>query len=92
VEPRWRRDGQELFYLSADGKMMAVPLKAGSNFEAGSPASLFQPRLHQSISALDVVSYDVTSDGQKFLLNTKVEEPNTAPLSIILNWTSDLEK
>jgi len=41
---------------------------------------------------LDRVSYDVTADGQKFLINTKVDEPNGAPLSIILNWASEMER
>ncbi len=91
-EPRWRRDGKELFYLSAEGKMMAVPLRLGSSFEAGSPVVLFQTHLRQPISAQDVFSYDVTGDGQKFLINTKVDEPNAAPLSIILNWASEMEK
>ncbi len=91
-EPRWRRDGKELFYLSAEGKMMAVPVKTGVSFEAGSPVTLFQTRMRQPISAQDFFSYDVTADGQKFLINTKVDEPNAAPLSIILNWASELEK
>ena len=91
-EPRWRRDGKELFFLSAEGKMIAVPIKATANFEAGSPETLFQTHTRQSISALDRVSYDVSADGQKFLIDTKVDEPNALPLSIILNWTSELEK
>jgi Tol biopolymer transport system component len=91
-EPRWRRDGKELFYLSAEGKMMAVPVRLGTSFEAGSPLVLFQTHLRQPISAQDVFSYDVTGDGQRFLVNTKVDEPNAAPLSIILNWASEMEK
>jgi len=91
-EPRWRRDGKELFYLSAEGKMMAVPVRLGTSFEAGSPLVLFQTHLRQPISAQDVFSYDVTGDGQKFLVNTKVDEPNAAPLSIILNWAAEMEK
>ena len=92
-EPRWRRDGKELFYLSAEGKIMAVPVKPGdSNFESGSPQALFQTRLRQPISAMDNISYDVTADGQRFLINTKMEDPNPAPMSIILNWTAELEK
>ncbi len=91
-EPRWRRDGKELFYLSTEGKMMAVSVRTGDNFEAGSPMTLFQAHLRQPISVLDRVSYDVTADGQKFLINTKVDEPNGAPLSIILNWASEMER
>jgi len=91
-QPRWRRDGKELFYLSAEGKMMAVGVKAGANLEAGTPVALFQTRPAQPISTQDVFSYDVTADGQRFLVNTRVDEPNAAPVSIILNWASEMEK
>jgi eukaryotic-like serine/threonine-protein kinase len=92
VEPRWRRDGKELYYLSAEYNVMAVAIKTGDRFESGTPLMLFQPRLRQPISAMDVVSYDVSADGQKFLVNTKVDTPSAAPLSFILNWASELEK
>jgi len=91
-EPRWRRDGKELFYLSGEGKMMAVPVKTDSNFEAGAPVALFQTHTRQQISFMDVFSYDVTGDGQRFLINTKVDDPGAAPLSIILNWASEMER
>jgi serine/threonine protein kinase len=91
-EPRWRRDGKELFYLSAEGKMMAVPVTMGTSFEAGPPAALFQTHMRQPISAQDVFSYDVTTDGQRFLVNTKVDTSNSAPLTVILNWSSEMEK
>ena len=91
-EPRWRRDGKELFYLSAEGKMMAVPVRLGTSFEAGAPVPLFQTHMRQPISAQDVFAYDVSADGQKFLVNTKVDTPKAAPLSVILNWSSEMEK
>jgi len=91
-EPRWRRDGKELFYLSAEGKMMAVSVKTSPNFESGTPLALFQTHLRQSISANDLISYDVSADGRRFLINTKVDEPNAAPLAVVLNWTSEIEK
>ena len=91
-EPRWRGDGKELFYLSGEGKMMAVAVKKDSNFEVGPPLALFQTHPRQPFSAIDMVSYDVTRDGQKFLINTKVDEANAAPLSIILHWASEMEK
>jgi Tol biopolymer transport system component len=97
-EPRWRQDGKELFYLSADGKLMAVavttglPALAGAGFEAGSPVALFQTHRRQPVSALDVFSYDVSADGQRFLVITKMDEANAAPLSVHLNWASEMEK
>jgi Tol biopolymer transport system component len=91
-EPRWRQDGKELFYLSREGKMMAVAVKTGASFEPGSPLALFQTHRRQPVSMLDVFSYDVSGDGQKFLIITKMDEANAAPLSIILNWASEMEK
>jgi serine/threonine protein kinase/Tol biopolymer transport system component len=91
-EPRWRQDGKELFYVSAEGKMMRVPVKMETTFEAGQPVALFQTHMRQPISAQDVFSYDVAADGQRFLVNTKVDTPNSAPLSIVLNWSAEMEK
>src|SRR3989442_14948677 len=91
-EPRWRQDGRELFYVSADGKMMAVPVKTTAGFEGGTPIALFQTRRRQPISAQDVFSYDASGDGKKFLIVTKVDEANAAPLSVLLNWTSEIEQ
>jgi Tol biopolymer transport system component len=91
-EPRWRQDGKELFYLSAEGKMMAAAVTAGTSFEAGSPVALFQTHPRQPVSASDVFSYDVSGDGQRFLILSKVDEANPAPLSVLLNWAAEMEK
>jgi Tol biopolymer transport system component len=91
-EPRWRQDGKELFYLSPDGKMMAAAVTTGASFKAGSPVALFQTHRRQPVSSQDQFSYDVRADGQKFLVITKVDEANAAPLSVLLNWASEIEK
>jgi len=91
-EPKWRQDIKELFYVSAEGKMMSVEKKTGANFEAGSQVALFQTHRRRPISTLDVFSYDVSGDGQRFLIATKGDEGAAAPLSIFLNWASDMEK
>ena len=92
LEPRWRQDGKELFYVSPDGKMMAVAVKTGASIEASSPVAMFQTHRRQPVATLDVFSYDVSSDGQRFLIATKIEEPGSAPLSVVLNWASEMEK
>jgi len=69
-----------LFYLSAEGKMMAVKVKTGASFEADSPVALFQTHRRQPVSAQDFFSYDVSGDGQRFLIATRVDEANAAPL------------
>jgi serine/threonine protein kinase/Tol biopolymer transport system component len=91
-EPRWRHDGKELFFLSSDRKMMAAAIKTSGGFESGAPVALFQTHLRQVVSFMDAFSYDVAPDGQRFLLNARVDEANAAPLSVVLNWTSEIEK
>jgi Tol biopolymer transport system component len=86
-EPRWRRDGKELFYLAPDGKLMAVSVKEGPPFEAGAAAALFQTHRRERISATDLFSYDVSADGQRFLVNTDVGEVTSSPLNLVLNAT-----
>ncbi len=91
-EPRWRRDGKELFYLAPDGSLMAAEVNTSAGFDAGSPSVLFVTHPRQPLSAMDFFSYDVTADGQKFLVNTKVDTSSSAPLSVILNWSAEMEK
>jgi hypothetical protein len=71
---------------------MAAEVRSGAGFDVGSPVALFLTHPRQPISAMDFFSYDVTADGQKFLVNTKVDTSNSAPLSVILNWSSEMEK
>ncbi len=91
-EPRWRRDGKELFYISSDGKMMSVPILGTTSFEAGTPVPLFTTHRRQPVSSQDVFCYDVTPDGQKFLIVTNADQGPASPLSVTLNWTSEPEK
>jgi Tol biopolymer transport system component len=91
-EPRWRHDGRELYYLSGQGELMAVDIATEPALEARTPLVLFQTHIRQPVSAMDVFSYDVSADGRRFLVNTKVDEPGAAPVSIILNWTAALQK
>ncbi|HSE62641.1 MAG TPA: protein kinase [Thermoanaerobaculia bacterium] len=90
-EPRWRRDGKELFYLAPDGKLMAVAVKEGPTFDADAVTPLFSTRLRQHVSSGDLFTYDVAADGQRFLLNTDVGEVTSSPLTVVLNWTADLK-
>jgi eukaryotic-like serine/threonine-protein kinase len=91
-QPRWRGDGKELFYLSPDSRVMAVPVTTGANFDSGTPVTLFQAAPRQPIPIYDLFVYDVSRDGQRFLIITPVKEAETAPMSIVLNWTAKLNK
>jgi Tol biopolymer transport system component len=80
TSPRWRRDGKELFYLAADGKFMAVPVKSVDSFEPGVPFALFR------MEALLQNDYDVTADGQRFLINRTITAAQALPFHVIVNW------
>ena len=91
-QPRWRGDGKELFYLSSDDKMMAVPVTTGANFDAGAPVALFQATPRQPVLVYDRFVYDVSRDGQRFLINSPVKEVDARPMSVILNWPAQLNR
>ncbi len=90
AEPRWRRDGKELFYLAPDGKLMAVEVKAGAGLEVGIPRPLFQTRV--SLGGILAARYAVTRDGQRFLIISEAAEAFGEPATVILNWPAALKK
>ena len=85
--PRWRRDGRELFYLALDGRLVAVPialLSTGRTPETGTSVPLFTALLG-SLHDIALHQYIVSADGQRFLIDTVVEEA-ASPIVVILNW------
>ena len=78
--------------ISADGKIMVMGVKEGANFDAGAPVALFQTNAREPVATSEQVVYDVTKDGQKFLINTSVRNMEAQPMSIILNWDAALNK
>ncbi len=86
---RWRRDGEELFYLAPDGRLMAVPIRVALNRaapEIGTPVPLFVPPIGGAIQRGDFRQlYMVSPDGKQFLVATVTEGP-TSPIAVILNW------
>jgi eukaryotic-like serine/threonine-protein kinase len=87
-QPVWRADGKELFYLGADGTMMAVPIDATGQFDAGVPQALFPT------DTLTIVSptYAVTKDGKRFLVNARPQQSSVAPLTVVVNWPAAIQK
>ena len=92
-EPRWRRDGKELFFLSPEGKMMAVTLEETANaIQAGLPAELFDARrpFLEGVGDNSRNNYDVTPDGQRFLIVQAGAASD--PIHVVLNWTALIGK
>jgi serine/threonine protein kinase len=89
---QWRGDGKEIFYVSG-GKLMAVEVKTdGDTFEMGTPQVLFDIRGTPLPGALGGSAFDVSTDGQRFLIGMPVQEATSAPITVVLNWTSDLKR
>jgi hypothetical protein len=83
----WRSDGRELFYLTLDGQLVAVPMAVrpdGRAVQPGTAAPLFHARVG-AVQGIALHSYIVAADGQRFLID-KVDEQTAAPISLILNW------
>jgi Tol biopolymer transport system component len=88
-QPRWRGDGEELFYLAADGTMMGVQMSPGTTMQAGIPKALFATSVNFQ-RGLD--QYAVASDGQRFLIITPIASPESGEIKVILNWTAELDQ
>jgi len=85
TQPRWRRDGRELYYLSSDLRLLSVEIKAsGGTLEPGVPTLLFEPHPLPTF-------FDPAADGQRFLvLSSGVEQ--SPPITLVQNWSSGINK
>ena len=83
--PVWRDDGKELFYVERGGRLMAVDVRPGPRFEAGSPALLFQTDLYHSLT-----TFDVYPGGQRFVMPALEKQPTS--LQVVLNWPALAER
>ncbi|MGD1069071.1 MAG: protein kinase [Bryobacteraceae bacterium] len=89
--PVWSRDGKELFFVSADNKMMAVDIRAsGNKLEAGVPRALFDARIEPGNTGFGG-GFDVSKEG-KFLIPAPVERTDTVPMTVVVNWPAALKK
>ncbi len=85
--PRWRRDGAELFYQSADNRVVAVPVRLIGNPEIGAPTPLFE--LGGAARPDVAIPFDVSADGQRFLVIAP-EPGATQGATVVLDWTTAL--
>ena len=91
AQPRWNKNGKEIFYVSLDSQMMAAPVKLSPDarsLETGTPAALFPVRIAGGPAPIvSKQQYAVSSDGQRFLVNLAVDEGSASPITLILNWS-----
>ncbi len=86
TRPLWSHDGTELFYVSTDSKIMAVPVKAGAKFEHGIPQALFPVRMPPASP------FDISRDGKRFLILNGADPESDAPMTLVVHWDAALKK
>jgi len=86
AQPLWRNDGKQLFYLSLQGKLMAIDTTLGASLEANDPVSLFQAPI--SVNPL-IDQYAVARDGQRFIFCVPGHSAGQ-PITVVVNWTAGL--
>jgi eukaryotic-like serine/threonine-protein kinase len=91
TEPVWNPHGHELFYRSGN-KMMAVDIATQPGFSAGKPRVLFEGRYEPTPATFP--NYDVSPDGQRFLMLKPSEQEAAAAMQInvVLNWFEELKR
>jgi serine/threonine-protein kinase len=104
-QPLWARNGRELFYLAGPGRVMAAPLQPGATFAVGRPQVVFEGpyvvfTIASSLASAPGVSsggrvYDVSADGQRFLMIKEGETDQTAAapeIVVVQNWLEELKR
>ena len=91
TQPLWARGGHELFFLDAAGTLTAVPVQTAGTFSSGKTAAVFAAKYS---SPLPYRSYDVSADGQRFLMVKDMPsgaETAVPTITVVLNWTEELK-
>ncbi len=84
-QPRWRGDGNEIFYVDPHGMLTGVPVTTEPSLSTGAPIELFETNSRPYISSSDLFMYDVTHDGKRFIVDRYFRPATVAPLNIVLN-------
>jgi Tol biopolymer transport system component len=91
TQPMWARNGRELFYRNGD-KMMVTAVETQPVFAASKPELLFEAHYETSYPSLER-DYDVSPDGQRFLMIKGSEQESAATqLNVVLNWSDELRR
>jgi len=93
IDPQWRADGRELFFLGADRELMAVAVTTEGRLQVGAPTALFSTRLDPTglgISGRN--QYVVSADGMRLLLNQPRPDAPPSPIVVVVNWQSALRR
>ena len=90
-QARWRGDGRELFYLDSQRRIVAVPVSTSPTLTIGSPSPLFTTGIYPT-GRVGFKPFDVTADGQRFVLATQRTDVPGGALTVAVNWMADAKK
>ena len=91
-EPAWNHNGRELFYRNGN-KMMAVDVATQPTFSVGKSKMLFEGQYFEIAPGLTGTAYDVSSDGQRFLMVKETERAtSTSQINVVMNWFEELKR
>jgi eukaryotic-like serine/threonine-protein kinase len=88
VEPRWRGDGRELYYITPDGSLMSVAVTTRPALQVGVAKVLFRTPTHSV--AFDPTEWDLSPDGRRFTFAVRPAQ-SKVPFTIVLNWQARLK-
>lgn len=89
--PAWRADEKELFYLGSDKTLMAVSITSSGDFEAGIPQPVFKISTRRMELGWNK-QYVAGADGQRFLVNEVLAEASQSPITVVMNWSAEVQK
>jgi hypothetical protein len=94
MEPRWREDGRELFFLGTTQQLMAVRVNPGETFRAAPPVPLFRTGLviKGIVGILGGNQYVNSPDGQRFLLNQQPYDEGPSQIVVLVKWTASISE
>lgn len=87
VQPRWRDDGRELYFVAKNGNLMAVSVaESGGALTLGAPQKLFRTRMNTSNGIGTKANYDVTRDGSRFIVAEAPDDLDGRVVTVLVNW------
>ena len=91
TRPLWARDGSELFYLDAGSRLMAVSVRIDPSLDFGNPEVIFEES-YPEFPGADGRNYDVSLNGERFLMLRETEETGVQAIHVVLNWFDELKR
>jgi len=83
---QWGRDGKTLFYVTSDGRMMALPIVTTPSLKTGSPKELF------TIAGRQWLNFRISADGTRFLAVVPEVAADAQPMTVVVDWPAGLKK